>query len=312
MASSSFSVTKVRLAFECPRLFYLVHQEGGFSMFYHPESSKGVGKIFHRLCQDSIVSMLNHREFTDIFTLSDNLTLEKVSQQIRALLYKLVFFPLLRRLKEKKSQKIDLIYQLWQSFEKLIYQWSIILISNSNYLESSDLFRKTFITEEYQLKHEFNLKNNTQQLVKGRLDSLIFDAQRQRLIVIDYKTYQPIDPTANLVQVALYSYMLSVSRGIKVDAAVYVLLPQFKEYYYKWEQLESKIYQLIPPKLLQMKQWLQWQVKNNHDLLSSDKIFEHNSPSHLQTEDLSLPPSSFQPHLCQICPQHLKCKQFFG
>lgn len=300
MVLSSFSVTKVRLAFECPRLFYLVHQEGGLSMFYNPESRKGLGKIFHQLCQDSIISMLNNQEFTDIFASSDNLSLEKVSQQIKALLYQLVFFPLLRKLKQENSRKINFIYELWQSFEQLIYQWSKILISNSNYLKSSELFRKTFITEEYQLKHQFILSDDTQQLVKGRLDSLIFDAQTQRLIVIDYKTYQPVDPTANLAQVALYSYMLSINTGLKIDAAIYVLLPEFKEYYYQWEKLEAKIYHLIPAKLEQMNRWLQWEMMKDKNKFCQSKI-----------ENSFLPPLTSQPHLCKICPQRKKCQNLF-
>jgi S-DNA-T family DNA segregation ATPase FtsK/SpoIIIE len=305
MVASSFSVTKVRLAFECPRLFYLVHQEGGFSMF-SPQSSKGIGTIFHKLCQDSIALMLKEQKFIDIFTSVDQLILEKVRQQIKTLLYKLVFFPLLRQLKEKKSKKITLIYELWQSFEQLIFQWSKILINNSKYLKSSDLFRKTFITEEYQLQHQFILRDETKQLVRGRLDSLIFDAQRQRLIVIDYKTYQPVDTTANLVQVALYSYMLSITRGIKVDACIYVLLPDFKEYYYQWEQLHSKVYELIPSKLEQMKQWLKWQTTDKMDK------FSQNSDLYSAINNSFLPPSVSQPHLCTICPQRKKCDKFFG
>ena len=44
---------------------------------------------------------------------------------------------------------------------------------------------------------------------RGKLDSLVFDGETNRLCVVEYKTYAPTDPTAQLAQVALYSYMLS-------------------------------------------------------------------------------------------------------
>jgi S-DNA-T family DNA segregation ATPase FtsK/SpoIIIE len=45
----SFSVTKVRVAFECPRLFYLGHRFGGKMMFQPSGSPPKVGTEFHHL-----------------------------------------------------------------------------------------------------------------------------------------------------------------------------------------------------------------------------------------------------------------------
>ncbi|NJM98769.1 MAG: hypothetical protein HC800_17865 [Phormidesmis sp. RL_2_1] len=51
----SLSVTKVRLAFECPRLMYLGHHQGGMTMFRASSSSiSGIGKAFHKLCDDCV------------------------------------------------------------------------------------------------------------------------------------------------------------------------------------------------------------------------------------------------------------------
>jgi S-DNA-T family DNA segregation ATPase FtsK/SpoIIIE len=105
---------------------------------------------------------------------------------------------------------------------------------------------------------------------------------------VDYKTYEPVDPSAQLAQVALYSYMLEKEKGLLVDSEVYCVLPEFKEYHYSWEQLEETVHQLIPHKLQQMRQWLSWK-----------------SP-------LPNPPTpTTQPRLCEICPQQEKCQTFF-
>ncbi len=106
--------------------------------------------------------------------------------------------------------------------------------------------------------------------------------------MVEFKTYQPVDPSAQLAQVALYSYMLSCKSKVPVDSAVYCVLPEFKEYHYSWEQLESTVHQLIPYKLQQMQQWLTWEPP-------------HPNP----------PPSTTQPDLCEICPQQQKCQTFF-
>lgn len=46
---TSFSVTKVRVAFECPHLFYLGHRFGGKMMFFPPGNPPKIGTQFHQL-----------------------------------------------------------------------------------------------------------------------------------------------------------------------------------------------------------------------------------------------------------------------
>ena len=95
--------------------------------------------------------------------------------------------------------------------------------------------------------------------MQGRFDSLVYDFSHHRLCVVEYKTYQSPDPSAQLAQVALYSYMLRERVGVPIDSAVYSVLPDWQEQIYPWAQLEETVHQLIPQKLTQIRDWLAWQ-----------------------------------------------------
>lgn len=139
------------------------------------------------------------------------------------------------------------------------------------------------------VKHSFQLANGTQQLVQGRFDSVVYDFEHHRLCVVEYKTYPAVDKSAQLAQVALYSYMLKEKLGVTIDSAVYSVLPNWEELTFTWDELEKTVYQLIPQKLQQMSQWLAWDSPQPNP-----------------------PPPTTQPDLlCNICPQKTKCQSFF-
>ncbi|MGB7250423.1 MAG: DNA translocase FtsK, partial [Phormidesmis sp.] len=130
--------------------------------------------------------------------------------------------------------------------------------------------------------------NGDRQLVRGRFDSLVYDFAKQRLCVVEYKTYQATDPAAQLAQVALYSYMLKQKLQVNINSAVYSVLPDWKGVEYSWDLLEKTLHDLIPHKLMQMRSWLAWQ-----------------SPSP------NPPPMTAHLELCDICPQKNKCQSYF-
>lgn len=277
------SVTKVRVAFECPRLFYLNQHFGGKTLFL-PPNSFGIGTVFHQLCQQCIEIIQKNSQFQALLLpTATQLKVEEVAFGMQQLFYKLVFYPYI----DKNPDMASALPQIWKGLTALIQRWAQLLVVNRHYCNAQEVIGKTFIAEEYKLSHYFILPDGTQQRVDGRFDSLIFNFERDRLCVVDYKTYEPVDPSAQLAQVALYSYMLHKEKGVMVDSAVYCVLP-FKEYHYSWEQLEETVHQLIPHKLQQMRQWLTWEPP-------------HPNP----------PPPTPQSHLCKICPQQEKCQTFF-
>ncbi|WP_293063763.1 MULTISPECIES: DNA translocase FtsK [unclassified Moorena] len=344
--SPGFSVTQVRVAIECPRLFYLSQRFGGKTLFIPPSDSPGIGTVFHQLCQQCTDTLKQDSRFQALFSATaSQLDQSQISSKIQALLYELVVFPKINTNPDIAS----ILLQLWQGLKSLIPHWTQLLVTNRPYCQPEEVISKTFVAQEIKLSYNFTLPDGTQQRVNGKFDSLIFDCERDRYCVVDYKTYQPVDPSANLAQVALYSYMLHQKKGVAIDAAVYCVLPEFQKQYYSREELEDTVHQLIPHKLQQMRQWLTWkpaQVEESGDGGVADSGYdfaplapqfwgEQNSQSPPKLGDLGgltktneqrrknhctpaigkgklePPPPTRQLHLCNICPQQQTCQTFF-
>jgi DNA segregation ATPase FtsK/SpoIIIE, S-DNA-T family len=286
--NTSLTATKVRVAFECPRLFYLNHKFGGNTLFIPPNNHAGIGNIFHQLADDFINLAVSESRFTEIFKSASELNIDEVASGMQQIFYEIKFSNYLEKATEKNSSAAQTLYKVWQGLQGLIRRFAELLIVNRHYCSAEAVIRNTFIFEERKLEHYFQLPDGTQQRVGGEFDCLVYNFEVKRLCVLEFKTYQPIDPSAQLAQVALYSYILWQKKKLSVDSAVYCVLPEFKEYRYSWEQLENTVHQLIPYKLQQMQQWLTWEPPHGNS-----------------------PPPTTQPHLCEICPQKQKCQTFF-
>ncbi len=287
---TSLSVTKVREAFECPRLMYLGHHEGGMTMFRASNSSGGgIGKAFHKLCDDCVNRICTDEAIATLLTPpASQLNPETLAQQIQQQLYRTVFFPLVQTTVKNTPNKVPALNQLWEGITGLIRRWAELLVSNRSFCAPKDVIRKTFLAQELSVKFEFDLPNGDNQLVKGRFDSLVYDFAKQRLCVVEYKTYQAIDPAAQLAQVALYSFMLKQKLQVNINSAVYSVLPDWQGVEYPWDLLEDTLHRLIPHKLMQMKDWLDWRSPNPNP-----------------------PPMTAHLELCNICPQKNKCQTYF-
>ena len=288
--TTSFSVTKVRVAFECPRLFYLGHRFGGKMMFFPPGNPPKIGTQFHQLANHFAFIAKQKPRFQALFEPeADELNVEAIAQQLQQLFYELSFFPHLQATVKTNPGKATALYQLWEGLKGLIQCWAELLVRNRRYCSASDVISKTLIALKPTVKHHFQLPNGTQQLVQGRFDSVVYDFENHRLCVVEYKTYQSPDKSAQLAQAALYSYMLREKLGVPIDSAVYSVLPNWDEISFTWDELENTVHQLIPEKLQQMRQWVDW------------KPPQPNPP----------PPTPHPDLLCDICPQKKKCQTFF-
>jgi DNA segregation ATPase FtsK/SpoIIIE, S-DNA-T family len=286
---SSFSVTQVRVAFECARLFYLAHHFGGMTMFLPQGKVLGIGSAFHDLSNRFVETVLEEPQFIQLLSPSVNqLNSESIATQMQTLFYDRVFFPYLQSVTRTEPGKASALLQLWQGLTSLIQRWAKLLVCNRQYCSAEEVIEKTFLAQELSVQHQFLLPDRTQELVRGRFDSLVYDFANHRLCVVEYKTYQSPDPSAQLAQVALYSYMLREKIGVPIDSAVYTVLPDWKELTFTWAELEKTVHQLIPHKLQQMRQWANWQQGQPYP-----------------------PPPAAQPHLCDSCPQRQKCQTFF-
>ncbi|NMF84741.1 DNA translocase FtsK [Nodosilinea sp. P-1105] len=287
--TTSLSVTKVRLAFECPRLLYLGHHFNGMTMFLPATGALGIGSAFHKLSDHFVRHLRTDATLPALFEGEpDQLDTDAIAQTLQQTLYKACFFPYLQTAIAKDASKAPALHHLWQGLLGLIQRWARLLVSNRHYCDAQEVLQKTFLAQELKVKHTFPLPDGTEQLVQGQFDSLVYDFQHQRLCVVEYKTYQSPEPSAQLAQVALYSYMLQKQIGVPIDSAVYSVLPDWQEQVYPWAQLEATVHQLIPPKLMQIRDWLAWQPGQGEP-----------------------PPKTIQPSLCDICPQKKKCQTYF-
>ena len=287
--TTSLSVTKVRLAFECPRLLYLGHHFNGMTMFLPATGALGIGSAFHKLSDHFVRHLRTDATLPALFEGEpDQLDTDAIAQTLQQTLYKACFFPYLQTAIAKDASKAPALHHLWQGLLGLIQRWARLLVSNRHYCDAQEALQKTFLAQELKVKHSFQLPDGTEQLVQGQFDSLVYDFQHQRLCVVEYKTYQSPEPSAQLAQVALYSYMLQKQIGVPIDSAVYSVLPDWQEQVYPWAQLEATVHQLIPPKLMQIRDWLAWQPGEGEP-----------------------PPKTIQPSLCDICPQKKKCQTYF-
>jgi S-DNA-T family DNA segregation ATPase FtsK/SpoIIIE len=284
---SDFSVTKVRLAFECPRLFYLTARYGGRHLFGDGAGSAGLGVTFHQLADDCVRTLLQAEALP--IALEASLAPEQVAQPLQQYLYRQVFYPYLQAVMARSAAQATTLPPLWQALRQLLQRWAELLVSNRRFCPASEVMAKTFLAQELAVNHTFTLPDGQRQRVRGRCDSLIYDFALHRLCVVEYKTYSILDPTAQLVQVALYSYLLRQQVGVAIDSAVYNVLPDWQGRVYAWEQLEKSLHQLIPQKLQQMQTWLAWVAL-----------------------PAAPPPATVYPQLCQICPQRQRCAQVFS
>lgn len=288
---NSLSVTKVRVAFECPRLFYLGHRFDGKMMFIPPDSVSRIGVDFHHLADRCIIIARQEPRFQALFTPEASLlNIEDLAPQMQKLFYELVFYPHLQATLQSNPDKVQALYQIWQGLQRLIRRWTELLIRNRQYCSAQDVIPKTLVDENPDLQHEFKLPDGKTQRVRGRFDSLIYDFECDRYCVLEYKTYISPDPSAQLAQAALYSYMLREKFDAPVDSAVYSVLPEWHELTFSWQELENNVHKLIPHKLQQMRQWIAWEPPQPNP-----------------------PPATAQPDLlCPMCPQQQTCQTYFG
>ncbi len=286
--STALTATDLRVAFECPRLFYLGQRFGGMTLFFPPNEMGGIGNPFHDLAKKFTLLIQENPRFKDGLNLPiDQINPETVALQMQQIFYELVFLPYLQSAIAQEPKKIATLNQIWQGLQGLIRRYAEILVANRRDYSAEEVINKTFLGQELTIHHWFDLPDGKKQLVRGQLDSLIL--KRDRLCVVEYKTYEAADLTAQLAQVALYSYMLFQEKKQPVDSAVYCVLPEFKELLFSWEELAEKFHQLIPHKLAQMQQWLTWEPPQPNP-----------------------PPPTPQPQLCEICSQRNKCQSFFA
>jgi DNA segregation ATPase FtsK/SpoIIIE, S-DNA-T family len=285
------SATHLRVSLECPRLFYLGRRFNAKTTFVPPQNTGGVGVRFHELADDLIAQLRDDPEFAALLQAPvEQLDAAEIARQIQQRFYQQRFFAQLQTARQQNEQQVTPLLQIWQGLCGLIQQFAALLVTNRRLYPASTVIQQTFVGGDRKLQHTFTLPDGRLQPIAGEYDCLIFDGHQRRFCVVEFKTYAPVDPAAQLAQVALYSYLLWLRHQAPVDAAVYCVLPSFQTYHYRWDELEPTVHQVIPYKLQQMQHWLTW---------------EDGQPDP--------PPATPHPdHLCSMCLNKTRCYSLFG
>lgn len=286
-----FNATQARVASECPRLFYLGYHHNRRTLFLSDDSqTSGVGTPFHQLAQAFVKRAASDSRLTQLLSPSaEQLDPEQLALGMQQLFYEGEFFPYLKATLAKDPKMSVTLQQIWRGLQGLVRHYAKLLQQNRAHCHPARLIEATFIDSEVKLDATYTLADGTEQQVRGQFDNLVYDCDRQRLCVVEYKTYRPADPSAQLVQVALYADMLHRQHGKHIDASVYCVLPKFQAYHYNWEELNAIIESVLPQHLQRMRDWLAWEADTPNP-----------------------PPKTSHVHLCQICPQQAPCQNDFG
>ncbi|MGC9502196.1 DNA translocase FtsK [Baaleninema sp.] len=288
--SPHFTATDVRVALECPRLFYLGHRLNRKTLFLPDTQYAGIGNPFHRLAHQFINLALEDSRFQALLSPSaENLNADDLAQQMQHLFYDRVFYDYTNAEIAKNPDFVGTLPQIWLGLQGLIRHYAELLIRNRYHCHGDSVLAETFIGSELKLHGTYRLPDGTQQEIRGQFDNLIYDFDGQRLRVVEYKTYQGADPSAQVLQVGLYADLLHQQKQQPIDAAVYCVLPQFQAYRYDWEELRRVVRNFLPQRLQEMREWVRW---------------EFDSPNP--------PPKTANRHLCEICPQQKSCQNDFG
>ena len=289
LQSPPFSINDFKVAFDCPRLFYLKHNFGGDYSFLPKDYIQEIDNAFLDLANQLINMIWQESRIQVLFTGKfEGLVVGAIANQIQQLFYEFIFFPYLQTLIKKDSTLGTALYQVWKVLTKLIFNISEIIVKNRRYCHENVVVRRTLITAEIPLDYTFKIPYSKIQKLTGKVNNLIFDFESRRLYIVHYQTYEAVEAFSELMALALYSFLLKQKKKVPVDAIVYWVLPKLGKYHHSWEKLENMVDSLVPSKLEKMREWLRWEE------------FESEPPPPTEKESL-----------CDICPQKEKCQSFF-
>ena len=284
----SLSIKDIRLAYECPRLFYLVYRQGGEGNFIADKDLGETNTLFNQVSSQLIDNLQGEQEYAQLFDLEPyQINARELTVKLKTLLYKKCFFPYIQSQTQIDPQKAPLLLKTWEAITPLLQKWTDILISNRQSYSIQELFKQTFIHKKNSDQF-FLLNNNQQQLIRGEFNNCLYQKDNHNLFIVNHQGEKSLNPEAQLVQIALSSYLIKETLGLEIDKTTYLLFPDEQEFNYSWSQIEQSVNQLISDKIIPLRSWLAW---------------EKDTPS--------APPKTTYQQLCKICPQQDKCQTFF-
>ena len=254
MERLKFSVTDMKNANRCPRLFVLNKR---YKMKIWRYSGIVIGSLVHHAIDAFIKKVKKSTAYQH--HLQEQRSSEAFFRCIKRTMYSLYLDQVLQ-FKDKIKQKSDLEYykrgfnrgwNILQNAAELIHS---ILYPPLSKLPLEEAIPKIFLDTEWAFKLDLEV-DNTPFTISGRIDWISHDLASQRVLVWDFKTSESDYMHLDFVQIALYTIAIKEKLGIDADPAiVYFTEDSVKILEFNRAKI-AKITPLFHRLLLNMRKW---------------------------------------------------------
>lgn len=276
MSGSAFSVTEVRNALRCPRIFALGRLRKAAVAF--PIGSSCLGASFHRL-----VDRFGKTVETpppSFASLATGAPLDDIEAELRSWILDLLVEDLGAdaTLATMPGEIDDLAQALRELARHLAAR-----LRRFEGMRPSDGLQKLVRESERSVESVITIDKDEGVLLRGTLDALYAEPDGS-LEVIEYKLTDEANDTLDRAQVALYRHMLSLSSGVDAKPVVLRFMPMLRETTLSTTEADELVKRKIHPLLKGMMQW---------------------------AEEPQAAPATERRDLCPACPMNAPCNEVY-
>lgn len=213
-----FSVSDIRLALKCPRMFYLCKKKKARS---YPYVGEFTGSLVHDTLKDSMQVIADPKKYMKLFGAYTAVDYDDIQTTIENLLYAKY-----RQILQRRVKKLRSVRQIERG-------WKLIRGSKDKIAE---LIRKTLtrfppeevpsnlvLGVEKSIRTDLEL-HGTKFRISGRIDLLLNDPETNKIVVWDYKTGGPESIDLDSIQLALYAFGLEQEYGSDIEANIIYMM----------------------------------------------------------------------------------------
>ena len=275
---NNVSVTSLRVARCCQRLFWLAQREGKNATFCLLHGQTTQGKLFHQMTAKlfSVLLSAGSKLLAEADTVTD------YQRRIKEVLFCEIFLQQVLTDERGLSVPPDGVMHLWMALQSLCGLLGELLFKSLAHVPEGEAIERSLLASEMELSDDGGKFVS----VRGRLDSVVYDHERRQPVVLEYKVKPDDEPAADVYQVALYHWLLKSVHGIDAEPTVLYFDPVMKPARLTKGELQALL------------------AEDPRELASRLLAFEPGCGATL--------PGANNPLLCQRCPHLEACKESFG
>jgi len=279
---SKVTVTNIRDAAKCLRYFILTKKYNLKPNFKLHTNALLIGNTVHNLIDFFVKDIKQDKPFYNEIEI---ISKSGVNSQNKILIIKIVkdhFFkiykPVLNKLMKRSIQNW-VILRIWECINEVSRVFSDLIYNAIEKYHNIKYVQNIFRYSERNFEEEIKILDTKIKLT-GKLDSLIFDISKNEILIFEFKTGLNEGFPYDIIQIALYSYLLQKQSGINCSVKILYLGQD------KVKEIE------LSPNLVEL------------NLNNAFKIIEDMVKFHDRDE---IPPKKQLEHICSFCWLKNKC-----